>query len=212
MPRAKKIKDEIQKIVETEAPETAKEVKKAAARVKKAVKKADEKVSAEVVAAQNVIDEAVQAAEEAAPKTVKEVKKAASTAKKAGKAAAKKAEEKVSAEVVAAQNVIDEVVATPEGKEAVEKVKKSATEKVKKAAKAAEKVTKAAKKLMPQVVLQIGGQEYTEEKLTQTAKDVWQYDLGKDPKDIKTLAIYVKPEDGKAYAVVNGEEHLSFNL
>jgi len=161
MPRAKKIKDEIQKIVETEAPETAKEVKKATARVKKAIKKADEKVSAEVIAA---------------------------------------------------QNVIDEVVATPEGKEVVEKVKKSATEKVKKAAKAVEKVTKAAKKIVPQVVLQIGGQEFTEEKLTQTAKDVWQYDLGKDPKDIKTLAIYVKPEEGKAYAVVNGEENLSFNL
>ena len=161
MPKTNKVKEEIQKIIETEAPETAKELKKTASRAKKAMKKAEEVIGAEVTAAQNMIDEAI---------------------------------------------------AAPEAQELIEQGRKAAVSTAKKAARAAEKVTKAAKKAVPQIVLQFGGQEYTEEKLVKTAKDVWQYDLGKDVKDIKKLAIYIKPEEGKAYVVVNDKEALNFNI
>ena len=62
------------------------------------------------------------------------------------------------------------------------------------------------------VVLQFNGNDYTKERLLQSAKDVWQFDQGRDLADLKKVEIFVKPEEGKAYVLANGEESYSFNI
>ena len=63
-----------------------------------------------------------------------------------------------------------------------------------------------------EVVLQWNGNDYTYDRLLQSAKDVWQYDQGKNVADFKKAVIYVKPEEGKAYVVVNDTDELSFDI
>ena len=41
------------------------------------------------------------------------------------------------------------------------------------------------------------------EYLVKIAKDVWKYDLGKKVSDIKSIDLYVKPFENKAYYVIN---------
>jgi len=143
--------------------------------------------------------------------------------------AAKKAETETAAVKKAA---VTEVKAAPAKKSAEKKAAPAAEKKEEKkvavrkttAAKKAEPAKKAApvkKEAAPakkaeavkaEVVLQWGGNDYTQERLVQSAKDVWQYDLGRDVADFKSVELYVKPEDGKVYAVVNGTEDLSFNI
>ena len=48
------------------------------------------------------------------------------------------------------------------------------------------------------------------DELVKIAEDVWVYDLGKKLADMKSVEIYVKPEESRAYFVVNGEENGSF--
>ena len=54
------------------------------------------------------------------------------------------------------------------------------------------------------IVYQFADKEYDQASLTKIAKDVWVYDLGKKVEDFKTAEIYVKPEDNRAYYVING--------
>ena len=75
----------------------------------------------------------------------------------------------------------------------------------------AEKKAPAAK-AAAEVVLQWNGNDYTYDRLLQSAKDVWQYDQGKNVADFKKAVIYVKPEEGKAYVVVNDTDELSFDI
>ena len=56
------------------------------------------------------------------------------------------------------------------------------------------------------------GQSYTEEKLVQIAKDVWQYDLERKPEDFKKVSLYVKPEERKVYYVINDDVDGSFGI
>ncbi len=62
------------------------------------------------------------------------------------------------------------------------------------------------------VSVQFGGKEYTTEALVQIAKDVWQYDLQRDPAEFKTVELYVKTEESAVYYVVNGEVSGSFAI
>ncbi|MDD5849944.1 MAG: DUF6465 family protein [Firmicutes bacterium] len=82
------------------------------------------------------------------------------------------------------------------------------------AAKAPAKKAAAPKKaeLKAEVILQFNGNDYTEERLVQSAKDVWQYDMGRDVNDIKSVKIYAKPDEKKAYVLVNETEQLSFDI
>ena len=105
--------------------------------------------------------------------------------------AAKKEEKKTVRRGVKASNLPEE--------------KKAQIIKEKKAAK------KAAKEIRTEVTLQWNGNDYTPDRLIQSAKDVWQYDLGKKVEDIETIALYVRPDEGKCYAVVNGEQ-LKFDI
>ena len=150
---------------------------------KKVVKKAEKKAVA-VKAEEKKAVPAVKAEEKKAVPAVKaEEKKAVPAAKAEKKASAAKAEKKAPA-------------AKAEKKAPAAKVEKKAP-----AAKAA-----------AEVVLQWNGNDYTYDRLLQSAKDVWQYDQGKNVADFKKAVIYVKPEEGKAYVVVNDTDELSFDI
>ena len=133
-------------------------------------------------------------------------KKTAPVKEPAKKAEPVKAEEKKAAPVKAAEKKA-EPVKTEEKK--AEPAKKA--EPVKAEEKKAAPAKKAAK-IEAEVILQFGGNDYTYDRLLQSAKDVWQYDQGKNVADFKTAQIYVKPEERKAYVVVNGQDELSFDI
>ena len=75
---------------------------------------------------------------------------------------------------------------------------------------AAKKTTKSEVKVSMNV--QFGGKSYTTEELVKIAKDVWRYDLKQKAADFKSIELYVKPEDGMAYYVINGKEAGSFYI
>ena len=132
------------------------------------------------------------------------------------KVVAVKAEEKKAVPAVKAEEkkAVPEVKA--EEKKAVPAVKaekKAPAAKAEKKAPAAKAEKKApAAKAAAEVVLQWNGNDYTYDRLLQSAKDVWQYDQGKNVADFKKAVIYVKPEEGKAYVVVNDTDELSFDI
>ena len=121
------------------------------------------------------------------------------------KAVAVKAEEKKAVPAVKAE----EKKAVPAAK-AEKKAPAAKAEKKAPAAKAEKKAPAA--KAAAEIVLQWNGNDYTYDRLLQSAKDVWQYDQGKNVADFKKAVIYVKPEEGKAYVVVNDTDELSFDI
>lgn len=139
----------------------------------------------------------------------------AKAVKKTTKAVTPVAETKVEAVV----EVKEEVKATPvaEVKEEAKKApaKKATTKKA--AAKEEVKAEAPAKKavakktaLKANVTLQFAEKSYTEESLVTIAKDVWTYDLNQKETDLKTVELYVKPEEGLCYYVFNGDVTGSF--
>ena len=56
------------------------------------------------------------------------------------------------------------------------------------------------------VNFQFSGKSYTPEDLLKSCKDVWKYDLGGKEEDIKSIELYVKPEENAVYYVVNGDD------
>jgi hypothetical protein len=77
---------------------------------------------------------------------------------------------------------------------------------------AAAKTTRKAAAVKENISIQFAGKEYTTEQLVKIAKDVWEFDLKKDPADFKEVQLYVKPEEAKAYYVINGTETGSFDI
>ena len=144
----------------------------------------------------------------------KEEKKVVKKAEK--KAVAVKAEEKKAVPAVKAEEKKAVPAVKAEEKKAVPAVKaekKAPAAKAEKKAPAAKAEKKApAAKAAAEVVLQWNGNDYTYDRLLQSAKDVWQYDQGKNVADFKKAVIYVKPEEGKAYVVVNDTDELSFDI
>lgn len=149
-------------------------------------------------------------------------------AKPVEKAAVKPAEKEAAKPVVKAEvkETVKAPAATPSKKTAAKKApaKKAAAEKkapaakketVKKAPakKAPAKRTAAKKEAVKAIVnLQFSGKSYTEEDLIKIAKDVWKYDLGNKSADFKSVELYVKPEESRAYYVINGETTGSFAI
>ena len=72
--------------------------------------------------------------------------------------------------------------------------------------------TKKAAAVKENISIQFAGREYTTEQLVKIAKDVWEFDLAKDPADFKEVQLFVKPEEAKAYYVINGTETGSFGI
>ena len=103
-----------------------------------------------------------------------------------------------------AVEVKEEVKVTP----VVEEVKAEVKEEAKKAP--AKKATTKKAALTTTVTLQFADKSYTEESLTAIAKDVWTYDLNEKEADLKSVELYVKPEEGLCYYVFNGDVTGSF--
>ena len=99
---------------------------------------------------------------------------------------------------------------------AAEKVEKAAEAEAKAAEKPAVKRSRkpAAKKveLTTNISIQFAGKSYTNEELVKIAKDVWQYDLKKEEKELQSVELYVKPEESTVYYVFNGNESGSFAI
>ena len=91
---------------------------------------------------------------------------------------------------------------------------KKAAEKKETAKKAAPAKKAAEKKTDVKISLsvQFDGKSYTTDDLVKIAKDVWKYDLKQKAADFKSVDLYVKPEEGMAYYVVNGKEAGGFYI
>ncbi len=133
----------------------------------------------------------------------------------AKKTAAKEAATEAKVTPVKAEKAVTEEKAAPAKAEAkAEKVTK--TTKTTKTAKAApaKRGRKPGSKteLKVSMNVQFGGKSYTTDDLVKIAKDVWKYDLKQKAADFKSVELYVKPEDGMAYYVINGKEAGSFYI
>ena len=107
----------------------------------------------------------------------------------------KKAAEEVIPEV---KKVVEEQVA-PEVKEAVEKVAPEAKKTVEKVKKAAAK-----KEIKTSLYVEYYGKQVQEKDMIASVKKAWTKS-GKKVGDIKTMALYVKPEENSVYYVINGD-------
>lgn len=103
---------------------------------------------------------------------------------------------------------------TPAKKTAAKKPAAAKKETVKKAAVKKETPAKktAAKKaeIVETVNFQFSGKSYTPDSLLKSCKDVWKYDLGGKEEDLKSVELYVKPEENTTYYVINGDITGSF--
>ena len=128
-------------------------------------------------------------AEETVKKTTRSTK--AKAAEKATKAAAE-----------------TEVKAAEKAEKAAEEVKTAEKPAVKRSRKPAAKKVE----LTANISVQFAGKSYTNEELVKIAKDVWQYDLKKEEKDLQSVELYVKPEESTVYYVFNGNESGNFAI
>lgn len=142
-----------------------------------------------------------------------EVKKA--TAKVVAKVPAeeKKVEVKaaeVKAPVVKAGVKKEAVKKTPAAKKAP--AKKAPAAKKETVKKETVKKAPAAKKpvVKEEVNFQFSGKSYTSDDLIRITRDVWKYDLNGKEEDVKSIELYVKPEENTAYYVINGDVTGSF--
>ena len=95
-------------------------------------------------------------------------------------------------------------------KEAVKEVGK---EVVKETAAAEEAPAKAAKKEAEQeMILQFGGREIKEKDLYERIQQIWIEGYGKKAEELKSLKVYVKPEEFTAYYVINDDVTGSIDL
>lgn len=129
-------------------------------------------------------------------------------AKKTAKATVKKPVAKAAEKTVAETTVKKTTAKTTETKTTAAKTtaaKKTTT-------RTAAAKTKKAAAVKESISIQFAGKDYTTEQLVKIAKDVWEFDLKKDPADFKEVQLYVKPEEAKAYYVINGTETGSFDI
>ncbi|MBQ9050894.1 MAG: hypothetical protein IJ126_09905 [Lachnospiraceae bacterium] len=142
-------------------------------------------------------------AKKTAKATVKKpvAKAAAETTKKAAEATAEKAAAKTTAAKTAATKTTETKTTAAKTTAAKKTTTRTAAAKTKKAAAVKENIS-----------IQFAGKDYTTEQLVKIAKDVWEFDLKKDPADFKEVQLYVKPEEAKAYYVINGTETGSFDI
>ena len=134
----------------------------------------------------------------------------------------KKATAKVVAKVPAEEKKVEVKAAEVKAPEVKAEVKKEAVKKTPAAKKAPAKKAPAAKKetvkketvkkapaakkpvVKEEVNFQFSGKSYTSEDLIRITRDVWKYDLNGKEEDVKSIELYVKPEENTAYYVING--------
>lgn len=150
--------------------------------------------------------------------TIKPVAKPASAAVKtiAPKTEENKAEvKKVEAPAAAVQAEAKPVekVEAPVKKEAAKKAETKKAD-AKKAETKKASVKKTAKKAEPksEIHIQFSNKSYGQDDLVKIAKDVWKYDLKQKVGDLEKVELYVKPEEGKVYYVMNKDFTGSFDI
>lgn len=122
-------------------------------------------------------------------------KKAVATAKKAAEAKAEKPVEKK-----------EEVKAAEEAAVETKTAQKKAPAKTAEAKPAAAKKAPARKSAVKEeVILQFYGKEIKTAELMKQVKTVWTKELKKKVGDMKSVSLYVKPEENAVYYVVNGD-------
>lgn len=124
----------------------------------------------------------------------------------------KAAEKTTAAEKEAVKEVAKEVVKETA---AAEEAPAKAEEKPAAAKKPAEKKSpaKAAKKEAEQeMILQFGGREIKEKDLYERIQQIWIEGYGKKAEELKSLKVYVKPEEFTAYYVINDDVTGSIDL
>ena len=140
----------------------------------------------------------------------------------------KKATAKVVAKVPAEEKKVEVKAAEVKAPEVKAEVKKEAVKKTPAAKKAPAKKAPAAKKetvkketvkkapaakkpvVKEEVNFQFSGKSYTSEDLIRITRDVWKYDLNGKEEDVKSIELYVKPEENTTYYVINGDVTGSF--
>ncbi|SER09330.1 hypothetical protein SAMN04487884_10231 [Butyrivibrio fibrisolvens] len=85
--------------------------------------------------------------------------------------------------------------------------------------KAAEKPTakktvtkKATASVKTKIELQYAEKNISYDDIVKNAKEFWTLELGNKAEDLKSLDLYVKPEENRVYYVANGKETGSFEL
>mgnify|MGYP006078990675 FL=1 len=101
------------------------------------------------------------------------------------------------------------LVDTPEEKTAEKKApaKKTAAKKA-----PAKKAPAKKAELKTEMYLQFYGKEYSDKEILQKVKEIWTKVLKKKVGDMKDVKIYLKPEESKAYYVINGDTTGEVNL
>lgn len=132
-------------------------------------------------------------------KAAVKVEEAKTQAKAVTPAAPAKTEKEESAKKAPAKKAAAKTVETAAGKETVKK------EKVKKAS--AKKV-----EVKSEIYVQFGGKEYSQDDILEIAKNVWKYDLEGKEEDLKSIDLYVKPEESMVYYVINSDISGSFSI
>ena len=62
------------------------------------------------------------------------------------------------------------------------------------------------------VSLQYMGKDIHVEEITAKVKELWKTELGREEKEMKSISIYLKPEENKAYYVINEDVTGSIDL
>ena len=130
-------------------------------------------------------------------------------------AAEKEAVKEVAKEVVKETAAAEEAPAKAEEKPAAKAAKTTRTTAKKTTTKkaAAPKKTEAAKKEAEQeMILQFGGREIKEKDLYERIQQIWIEGYGKKAEELKSLKVYVKPEEFTAYYVINDDVTGSIDL
>lgn len=110
-------------------------------------------------------------------------------------------------------NVLADTVEKPAAASAKpgEKLKETSAPRQKETAKTAEKKavakkTAAKKDIKIKTYVEYMGRQVEEKDMVAAVKKSWTKEYGKKVGDIKDIALYIKPEDGAVYYVVNGKD------
>ncbi len=85
-------------------------------------------------------------------------------------------------------------------------------EKTSKAEKPAAKKTPAKKPVKQELYLQYAGKEISEDDLIRQVKAIWTKELKNKVGDIRSIQLYLKPEENMVYYVINSETSGSISL